>query len=414
MLRQLSLLALLIWAFGVDAEMIDNSCRNMKQYREDGTLEPIGNVYPMVDKALHEAFQMTAYAKDTMLDVEEHQASNEVVSNVIGVFVGLQGDRPRPIRSGPWNYLYGKTLFIFPPVVSFMLKYCLLLLKKRSSTSRKPLETGLESNRWLCAEIHTLSDMRFWRVTKLSANQRRSIRKTSLVLYTRVCCSSLLPPVSISYGPCANSLRDPIVNKWWQDNEHACHGAQFRAQVERNEYVMVCKNAFENPNKIEIGSQRDTNYASPRYLNSVGNTLDYWATFLSYTLLHEFLHVLFQCEWFPQPRNLIQQLTWSSLTGEDWDLNHAVRHPDTDSLITKAYGYFGSVELVFQRPHKVPTNVDNTGMFILGNLQIPVGQFSAKPKLNWHTISNLDAPKWLGYRVRERTESLSSGWWLDY
>lgn len=146
MLRRLSLLVLLIWVLDVEAEMIHNSCRDMKQYREDGTLETIGNVYPMVDQALNEAFQMTGYAKDTMLDVEEHKASNEVASNVIGVFTGLQGDHQRPVRSGPWNYLYGKTLIIFPPVVSFMLKCCLLPFKTRSSTSKEPLKTGLESH----------------------------------------------------------------------------------------------------------------------------------------------------------------------------------------------------------------------------------------------------------------------------
>lgn len=103
----------------------------------------------------------------------------------------------------------------------------------------------------------------------------------------------------LSYSPGANSLRDPIVDKWWKDNEHACHGAEFRAQVEWNEYVMVCKNAFERRDKIEIGSQRDINLASPRYANSPGTVLDAWATFLSYTLLHEFLHILFNCEWCP-------------------------------------------------------------------------------------------------------------------
>ncbi|KAJ5161825.1 hypothetical protein N7492_007217 [Penicillium capsulatum] len=263
MLRRLSLFALLIWVLGVDAEMIDNSCRNMKQYKENGELETIGNVYPMVDKALHEAFQMTGYANEIMLDIEKHKATDEVASNVIGVFFGLQGMQSRPTHSGPWDYLY---------------------------IVRKPKEE----------------------------------HKKDIVGFV---------------------YRDPIADKWWDNNEHACHGAGFRAQVEWQEYVMVCKNAFENPDKIEIGSKRDINYASPRYVNSAGNTLDFWATFLSYTLLHEFLHVLF--EW------------------EDWDLNHAAHHPVTDSLITKAYGYFASAELVVQRPHKVPTNVDNTGMFIL-------------------------------------------------
>ncbi|KAJ5579965.1 uncharacterized protein N7459_005950 [Penicillium hispanicum] len=78
----------------------------------------------------------------------------------------------------------------------------------------------------------------------------------------------------------------------------------------------------------------------------MGRYLNHWTDYLSYVILHELIHLLFDYE--------------------DEELRRPVWDEAFKYEIKKAYRYYGAKALLEQRPSLVDTNVDSLGMIIVG------------------------------------------------
>ena len=82
---------------------------------------------------------------------------------------------------------------------------------------------------------------------------------------------------------------------WWPPNMQACADQKLTAATVRFSYIMVCELAFYEAG-ITIGEDDRTHDWSNAQV-AMFQSIDYWKRFLSFTLLHELIHLMFKCKY---------------------------------------------------------------------------------------------------------------------
>lgn len=149
--------------------------------------------------------------------------------------------------------------------------------------------------------------------------------------------------------------------------EGACQDAEGDLAITRlNQYIQICPAAFSWAQRVQplttIGaSNAGTDWSKEQYVGSYEQSLDFWATPLSFTMLHELTHYLLRCRLIYLVLCVARQLSFSD---EDYRLSTVITW--IGGTTDKAYKYKGSKQLVADNIDLVINNVDNLAMLALG------------------------------------------------
>ncbi|TVY17241.1 hypothetical protein LARI1_G004233 [Lachnellula arida] len=144
---------------------------------------------------------------------------------------------------------------------------------------------------------------------------------------------------------CLLKSTDSYTNAWLPVGEGGCENAIGDIAITRiNQYIAICPGAFSFAQMVTprttIGTDASIDWSGAQHNGNYAQSLEYWATPLSYTIFHELCHYL--------------------LNYEDYFLNTEVTW--IGGTTNKAYKYNGATQLVAENPGDVENNVDNLGI----------------------------------------------------
>lgn len=158
---------------------------------------------------------------------------------------------------------------------------------------------------------------------------------------------------------------DRFTKAWLPVGEGGCEDAVGDVAITRmNQYIAICPGAFSFAQMVTpratIGTDASVDWSDAKYNGNYEQSLEYWATPLSYTVFHELCHYLLNCKLMDLA---VSTLSWP-FSDDDYFLNTEVTW--IGGTTNKAYKYNGATQLVAENPDAVENNVDNLGMLALG------------------------------------------------
>ncbi|KAI9044987.1 uncharacterized protein KD926_010310 [Aspergillus affinis] len=143
---------------------------------------------------------------------------------------------------------------------------------------------------------------------------------------------------------------DTFAQEWWPVGEPACQDDLGTIAITHmGKYIQVCSSAFsfaqmtEPRSTIDEHDDSSKDWSDSKYAGDYSQSLDYWATPLSYSMFHELTHFLLGYDDHP----ISEPVSWLGGT------------------VNKAYKFNGAVKLVSDNVDKTATNVDSLGMLAL-------------------------------------------------